>query len=396
MKPKGKSESLDGGLRISPWSHRSYQWRVSYFTGEGANRKRKQRGFQTKRDAMAWAESQKSALLAGGTGDHEITKDERRAVMAFREIVDSLPASLSKPTLAEIVEGYRKLADVRRRSMIVRDLIDRYLVALDKRKLSDSYRYTMKHRLARFEGDHGEWMACDVSSEVAGDWLHDIELSPVSVNHFRAALCQLFNYAMKIKVVEENPVEAIDKLKDTPGEVGILTPSQAADLLTHSSPEILPAVAIGLFAGLRRSEISRLDWEEINFEQGHVEVKAKKSKSAARRLVPMRESLRAWLSLHVQRRGLVMPTEMIYRSRLADARAAAGITDWPHNALRHSFASYHLAAFENSPALAGEMGHGSTKMIFDHYRAMRTKAEGESYWGIVPLGEEKVSTIKSA
>lgn len=280
--------------------------------------------------------------------------------------------------------------------MKVWDLIDRYLVALDKRKLSDSYRSTMKNRLARFEGDHGEWMACDVSSEVAGDWLHDIELSSTSVNHFRAALCQLFNFALKIKVVEENPILVIDKLKGVPGEVGILTPTQAADLLTHSPTEILPAVAIGLFAGLRRSEISRLDWEQVDFEQGHIEVKAKNTKSAARRLVPMRESLRAWLSINPQRIGPVMPSEMVYRSRLDDARKAAGIAEWPHNALRHSFASYHLAAFENAPALAGEMGHGSTKMIFEHYRALVTPAKGKAFWKIAPMMGEKIERIRTA
>lgn len=393
MKAKGKGESLDGGLRISPWSHRSYKWRVSYFTGEGENRRRKQKGFQTKREAMAWGEAQGKDLIAKGTEDHEITKDERRAVMAFREIINSLPGSLAKPTLGGIVEHYRKLADVRRKSMTIRDLIDRYLVALDKRKLSGSYRYTMKKRLERFEGDHGEWMACDISTEVAGDWLHDIELSSTSVNHFRAALCQLFNFAMKLKAVEENPIEAIDKLKGIPGEVGILTPAQAADLLTHSSPEILPSIAIGLFAGLRRSEISRLDWQEIDFEQGHIEVKAKTTKSAARRLVPMRASLRAWLSLHCQRKGPVMPSEMVYRARLDDAREAAGIEVWPHNALRHSFASYNLAAFENAPALAGEMGHGSTKMIFEHYRAMVPPAKGKSFWEIMPAGDQKILKI---
>ncbi len=396
MSIKGKGESLDGGLRVSPWSHRSYKWRASYFTGEGASRKRKQKGFQTKRDAMAWAEDQSKALLAGGAGDHEVTKDERRAVMAFREIIESLPSSLKKPSLGEIVEDYRKRADVRRKSMTVRELIDKYVLALERRKLSDGYLYSTRKRLDRFDEDHGDWMACDISAEVAGDWLHDLELAPLTVNHYRAVILQMFNHGMKIKAVGGNPIVAVDKLKGTPGEVGILSLIEAADLLTHASPEILPAVAIGLFAGLRRSEISRLDWQQIDFEQGHIEVKAKTTKSAARRLVPMRDSLRAWLTLHSQLRGPVMPTEMVYRARLDDAKEAAGIAVWPHNALRHSFASYNLAAFENAPALAGEMGHGSTKMIFEHYRALVTKAKGESFWKIAPATEGKIKQIKSA
>ena len=91
-----------------------------------------------------------------------------------------------------------------------------------------------------------------------------------------------------------------------------------------------------------------------------------------------------------------MPTEMIYRSRLDDARQAAGISDWPHNALRHSFASYNLAAFGDAPALAGEMGHGSTKMIFEHYRRLVTPEKGKAFWSIIPQAVEKVTHIATA
>jgi integrase len=393
--PKEKKAKIEkrNGVTLTPWDgHKVYKWRV-FFTVDG---KRRNRGFKTKSGkdgAQYFADRLRGDIASDGTRHKGITDDERRAVMAFREIVDSLPAGATKPTLGEIVETYRKQAAVRRRSMTVRDLIDRYLVALDKRKLSDSYRYTIRKRLDRFEADHGEWIACDVSTEVAGDWLHDIELSPTSVNHFRAALCQLFNFGLKIKAVEENPILAIDKLKGVPSEVGILTPEQAAGLLAHSPDEILPAVAIGFFAGLRRSEISRLDWSEIDFEQGHVEVKARNTKSAARRLVPMRDCLREWLAPHRQRKGSVMPTEAIYRSRLDHARTASGIKEWPFNCLRHSFASYNLAAFENAPALAGEMGHESTKMIFKHYRALVTPAKAKVFWSISPESHSKVTEI---
>ncbi len=396
MARTGKAETVGNGFRVSPWKHRSYNWRVSYFTGHGSNRKRKQKGFQTKKEAVEWAEDQNEKLEAEGIGDHEITKEERRAVMAFREINESLPQAVSKPTLGEVVESYRKKAAVRKRSMNVEELIDLYVKSLKRRKLSQSYLYTIEKRLERFKADHGNWVACDVSSEVAGDWLQELELGATSVNHFRAALSQMFNFALKINIVEENPISVIDKQKEEHSEVGILTPKQAADLLTHSSAEILPAVAIGLFCGLRRSEISRLDWSDLDFAQGHVEVKARNTKSAARRLVKMRKNLKAWLAPHRLKRGPVMPSEMVYRSRLEDASKNAGIKEWPHNALRHSFASYHLAAFGNAPALAGEMGHGSTKMIFQHYRALVTPKVGKEFWSIAPEPGNKVKKLKTA
>jgi integrase len=45
-------------------------------------------------------------------------------------------------------------------------------------------------------------------------------------------------------------------------------------------------------AGLRRAEIERLDWSEIDFESGLIEVTAEKAKAARRRLVTMQPNLR--------------------------------------------------------------------------------------------------------
>ena len=39
----------------------------------------------------------------------------------------------------------------------------------------------------------------------------------------------------------------------------------------------------------------------------------------------------------------------------------------------------------SAPALAGEMGHGSTKMIFEHYRALVLKKDAKAFWNITPL-----------
>ena len=72
------------------------------------------------------------------------------------------------------------------------------------------------------------------------------------------------------------------------------------------------------------------------------------------------------------------------------ARAAAGIMEWPDNALRHSFATYHLAHFKDSAALALEMGHIDSGMIFEHYRELVRPKEAERYWSIRPAAREKI------
>ena len=388
-----KGATLKGGVRVGPWRHSNYSWRVSYFTGEGSRRKRIQKGFETKRDAMKWAKEVEKGLIAHGRLDHEITRKERQAVIAFREIVAQLPAKVETPSLAQIVEDYQRLIDGRRYSIFVSDLIDEYLESLSAKKLSQKYVNTMRHRLLRFDGDFGGRLACEITTESVEDWLQRLGLADVSVNHFRAALLQLFNYALKLKVISENPINEIAKLKTKANEIGVLSLTQAGSLLHHSPDEIRASIAIGLFAGLRRSEISRMSWGEIDLEQGFIEVKAKNSKSAARRLIEIRPCLREWLIPLWQRSGGVMPTEMVYRNRLEKAKKSAGITEWPNNALRHSFASYHLAAFQDASALALEMGHSTTRMIFQHYRALVTRSAGESYLQIMPVEDKKIFSI---
>jgi len=146
---------------------------------------------------------------------------------------------------------------------------------------------------------------------------------------------------------------------------------------------LLPYVAIGAFAGLRRAELERLDWSEIDFESGLIEVTARNSKTAQRRFVTMQPNLREWLLPLRQHKGNVTPTNC-FRQSFEQAREAAGISEWPENALRHSFASYHLAHFKNAAATAMECGHHDSRITYRHYRELVKPKEAECYWNIKP------------
>ena len=396
--PKERKAKIEkkNGVTLTSWTgHPVYNFRVSFSDGG----KRKSKGFKTKSGetgAQRFADTLRGELATNGNKHEGITDDERRAVMAFREMVTALPDSIAKPTLGQAVDLMSSTLGVRHKSKTISQAVDGYLLSLQRNKVSSSHLDSVSGRLRKFEADHGEWLACDISSEVISDWLEELNLEDLTVNHYRAALVQLFNHALETGTVESNPASKVKKRKVDSKEPGILTPIQAANLLENAANEILPGLALGLFAGIRRAELCRMDWSEIDFEQDLVEVKGKKAKSASRRLVPMRKNLKAWLAPHRKLRGPVMPSEMIWRTRLASAMEASGIDEWPHNALRHSFPSYHLAAFKDAAALALEMGHTTTKTVFEHYRALVTPAKGKAFWKIMPAEEDKITAIKSA
>ena len=150
-------------------------------------------------------------------------------------------------------------------------------------------------------------------------------------------------------------------------------------------PSSLPALALGAFAGLRTSEILRLEWDEIDLKSGLIEVTAGKTKSARRRLIKIEPNLARWLASSARSTtGQVWPKQWrAYHNEVSTLCRRLGL-EWQENGLRHSFASYHLAHFRNAAGLALEMGHVSPHVLFAHYRELVTPASAARYWGIRP------------
>jgi len=226
------------------------------------------------------------------------------------------------------------------------------------------------------------------------EWLRSLSdketgkrLSPVTRNNFRRVLIVAFNFAKERGYCVGNPAETSAKAKVIESAIGILTVEQTARLLESATAELLPYIAIGAFAGLRRAELERLDWKEIDLQSNLIEVTASKAKSARRRFVKIQPNLTRWLHPYAQLSGNVTPPN--YRELLDSAREAAGITEWPQNALRHSFASYRLARFNDAAALALELGHTNSNLVFQHYRQLVKPKQAERYWKIAPAAAGK-------
>ena len=155
-------------------------------------------------------------------------------------------------------------------------------------------------------------------------------------------------------------------------------------MLSACSNTILPAVAIGLFAGLRASEIARLDWSSIDLDRRFIEVAAKKSKTAQRRLVTISENLHSWLAPFAQESGPVRPLlPTTYQWNFRKAAHAAGISP-PPNALRHSYASYHLAAYQDAAKTALQLGHTESRTLFQYYRELVKVEDAKAFWQTFP------------
>jgi integrase len=231
---------------------------------------------------------------------------------------------------------------------------------------------------------------------------YDEKAAPASRNQRHRMLVTVWKYGKKHGYCSADVAINIAWAKDIEKAIGILQPDQLAKIFAVASPKILPALAIGAFAGLRTSELCKLDWNEIDLREidlktggcGFITVPAAKAKSARRRVVKILPCLAAWLRPFEKSSGPVSPTKSDqYFCELRQQVAAKAGISWLKNALRHSFASYHHGAFGEAEKLASEMGHTSNDLIYSNYRELVRPDRAEKYWQVTPFSRPELKQI---
>ncbi|MEQ1851209.1 MAG: tyrosine-type recombinase/integrase [Chthoniobacteraceae bacterium] len=207
--------------------------------------------------------------------------------------------------------------------------------------MSKRYLAQLRSDLNRF----AEFFRCPilhVKSEQIDEWLRSLKVAPRTRNGTLTSVRTLFSFAKSRSYLPKNEIteaDALNKSKVGDTDTVIFEPAVMRKLLNAASPQLIPFLAIGAFAGLRSAEIARLEWSAINFERGIIEIRAGQAKTASRRIVPVSDNLRAWIE-SLARKGPVIHTPELYRDVSALA-AKLGI-EWPRNVLRHSYISYRL------------------------------------------------------
>jgi len=340
--------------------------------------------FKTRAEADAEAMRQRTLLERHG----------REAIgLSPREMSDFITARKKLAEYGETINDAVRfrvdyLERVRRSGTTVAQLANEVLEAKRKDGLSAKYIGMLRLYLKRFCRDFGERPVAGIGPEELDNWLRSLPGSPKTRADYRANIGVLFSYAARRRMIDFNPIAftAKPKLIDRPPEIFMVDELRALlEAAQRTEPSVVPMLAIGAFAGLREAEIKRLEWSEVDLARGHIEVKAAKAKSARRRLVPIQANLALWLRHYSGLVGEVVPDAA--RGKLDRVRTDAGLARWPKNGLRHSFASYRLAAIHDAPRVASELGHTTPQMLYSTYRELVLPSEAERYWQITPAAE---------
>lgn len=353
---------------------------------------RGRRTFKSKAEAHAFMELKRAEITNHGVASATLSTQQRAELLWCEDQLR--PYGLSLRAGVEILLPQLK---AREHGLAVADAVARLLDSKRAAGVSQRHLYTIENRLTRFADDFPMRSLASFTLPDVEQWLNALPVGAQSVNHYKATVHSLFAYGVKIGACLANPVTGIDSRKVVRSAPSILTPAQLSALLAGCGEdgEMLAYVAVGAFAGLRRAEIERLRWEDVNLKRSFITVGAQSAKTSERRLVPVCNALSAWLAPLTKASGPLAPT-INFRRRFHATREAAGlIGEWEGNELRHSYASYRLAETQNAAQTALELGN-SPSVLQAHYRELVSGDDAAAWFAVKPLETGKVVAMGKA
>jgi integrase len=382
-----------GSVKIPVYGLSSGRWCLSFY--QDGKRKRETRS--TREEATKRAQEVATAIHGQKASGLTLTGADRDSYARSLEVLkpfavtlhDAVEAyaktrhKLQKASLNEAVDFYLRHHATDLPAKTVKEIADELLAAKRQDGVSAAYLKDLNTRLphiaAAFTIPIGQ-----VTQGQLENWLRSRPGSLRSRNNYRSLVVTLWRFArQRGYLLRDRSTEAdsLPRAKDNGAEIEVFHPADFAKLIAKADANLVPFLAIGAFTGLRHAELLRLEWEDVRFAQGFVEVKAKKAKTAQRRLVPIQPNLQAWLAPYRAQTGPVCVWSRIGRTASVLAKSL-GVT-WPKNGLRHSYATYRLAQCQDAAKVALEMGN-TPSMVFRHYRELVTPKEAAVWWSISP------------
>jgi Site-specific recombinase XerD len=294
---------------------------------------------------------------------------------------------LAGTPLLDAVKFYRDFHPLGIEVKTVSQLIESFADCREKMGVSSDHVENIRHQLGRMTKSFPGKGIVGYRTAELDSWLSRQSWKPATKNNVRKILISFGNWLKKNGYLPPDRPTEFDGMmlyKEPPTKVEIYTPKELAELLMlvkEKRPKLLPWVVCAAFIGARVSELKNLDWKQINFERGFVEVASKKVRTKARRLVPLHNALRAWLAPYRQESGPIN----VYaapRTILTQLAKEAGLAV-RKNGFRHSYISYRLAVINDTARVALEAGN-SADIIFQHYRELVTPEEAKAWFSTMP------------
>jgi integrase len=372
-----------GNTTLKIYRHKSRRYKGKHYelftVAYRVNGKQRRKNFSRYKKAWDFASDTATALEKGRAQVLASSTADWQSYIAAKNLL--------RPFGIPLHEAIEEYVATRKRKKIVEQrvagVVDELLKVKENAGLSDRYIETLRTYLLRFANSFQTNIG-SISTGAIVRWLDSLKVGPRSRNNVRQAIVTLFNFARRrgyLPKGETTEAADVETVRGHDGEIAILTPDQLKRLLGKSKPLYQLYFALAAFTGIRSAELLRLEWSEMNFEKGHIEVKARKAKTATRRLVPIQPNLAKWLEPYRGSKGKLFQSRRTVDSAIKFAKRL-GIP-WKANCLRHSYATYRLSMVPDAGRIALEMGNSAAK-LFTNYRELDRHNHAPDWFAIEP------------
>jgi len=334
---------------------------------------------------------------------------------AARMLVDALAVSRTtgkelQTLVAFATERLRPAGGAKTLAELAAEMVAMKRAWFERGELRRTSYKDFENRATKIARDIGGFPLAEVTKDLLIEWLAGVAEAGRTKKNYRMTLAELLRYAKQRRYLVDNPIEELtaEDVKTLEGRGGettqpaILSPAQAEKLLAAAfvNPELDlgAAVVLGLFSGIRTEELKRLTWDAVRLDEKEpfVVIGPEIAKKRRIRNVTIPANAVAWLRRWKREEKVTRSTSVSdFQKRFRRLQEKAGFrvkdaagqwtSTWEGNAMRHSFASYHYALHGNSIETARLLGHkADDSVLFSHYRALATKAQGEAYFAISP------------
>ena len=215
-----------------------------------------------------------------------------------------------------------------------------------------------------------------VSPEKAKEWLFGLDVSPESKRDIKRVTDQIWRHYGAVPLFGKKV-----RIKSTV-RIDFYTVEEAGELLRLAEPELRGYIALGLFCGIRPTELLRLnDLEAVSnpLSELGIRIDASIAKNLISRFVdPVEDTWKGFaraypcfgirnIGRRLRRLGRISPFPLI------------------PNGLRHSFATYYYA-LHGASETARVLGHRSPDVLFQYYAGVTDREQAKRYFGIKPSG----------
>ena len=277
---------------------------------------------------------------------------------------------------------------------------------MNANKLSEGVMTRQVKLTKSFAEDHHGRKAKDLTKEGLIDWIEnqfDDDPAPTTFNRALRTLRTMWdkskepnNLFQEIEIWDEG--HGTEKIRVLPiADVELLFAYGLKNM-----PWVMPRIAIEAFIGARFRTAALVTEDMVNLKDRGITFPTEIIKTKKRQFIEaMEDNFWSWMKLATPETWALTERQYLtHKSRLFTESKVLH----PHNCLRHSAASYHVAAFQNPGKTALMLCHKGQQRLWDSYKGVATKADGVQYFAItvesisakVASGEIKLPEIIQA